>query len=39
MYNADYSPVISEQMKRKKRTQRTRMSRETYADSLMMEMR
>lgn len=31
--------VISLQMKRKKRTQRIRMSKETYVGSLMMEMR
>lgn len=31
--------VMFQQMKRKKRTQRTRMSKEICVDSLMMEMR
>lgn len=31
--------VINYQMKKKKRTQRIRMSKETCVDSLMMEMR
>lgn len=30
---------MSQQMKRKKTTQKTRMSKEIYVDSLMMEMR
>lgn len=32
-------PIMSQQMKRKRTTQRIRMSKEIYVDSLMMEMK